>query len=188
MTGAPTGHVSVVLVEGRSDRAALHALADRRGRDLESEGVSVVVMGGITNLHHHLQINLGSDKSVLGMYDAGEEWIVAQAFERIGLGGRRSRDDLERLGFYVCVEDLEDELLRALGPDAAIEFIESQGELPTFRRMQSQPAWRGRPVEDQLRRFCGIRSGRKERYGRGLVESLDADRIPRPLEAILDLA
>ena len=50
---APNGAVnlprSVVLVEGASDRVALHTLAGRLGRDLEVEGVRVVAMGGITN-------------------------------------------------------------------------------------------------------------------------------------------
>ena len=50
---APTGAMNlprtVVLVEGASDRVALHTLAGRLGRDLEVEGVRVVAMGGITN-------------------------------------------------------------------------------------------------------------------------------------------
>jgi hypothetical protein len=37
---------SVVLVEGLSDKAALHALAARRGRDLGSADVAIVAMGG----------------------------------------------------------------------------------------------------------------------------------------------
>ena len=40
---------SVVLVEGASDRVALHTLAECLGRDLDAEGVEVVAMGGITN-------------------------------------------------------------------------------------------------------------------------------------------
>ena len=40
----------VVLVEGESDRRAVLALAARLGRDLHSEGVRVVDMGGVTNL------------------------------------------------------------------------------------------------------------------------------------------
>ena len=37
---------TVVLVEGVSDQRAVQALARRRGRDLEDEGVAVVPMGG----------------------------------------------------------------------------------------------------------------------------------------------
>jgi hypothetical protein len=36
---------TVVLVEGLSDRAAIHALAKRRGRNLEEEGITTVAMG-----------------------------------------------------------------------------------------------------------------------------------------------
>ena len=36
----------VVLVEGESDRNALHALAERRGLDLAAAGVAVEPVGG----------------------------------------------------------------------------------------------------------------------------------------------
>ncbi|MGN6742727.1 MAG: TOPRIM nucleotidyl transferase/hydrolase domain-containing protein, partial [Amnibacterium sp.] len=39
---------AVVLVEGRSDRAALSAAARVLGRDLAAERIAVVAMGGIT--------------------------------------------------------------------------------------------------------------------------------------------
>ena len=51
--------------------------------------------------------------------------------------------------------------------------------------MQKQPAWRGRPVEEQLRRFFGSGARRKIRYARFLVEALDLARVPRPLELVL---
>lgn len=35
----------VVLVEGVSDQAALEALAARRGRDLDAEGIAIVPLG-----------------------------------------------------------------------------------------------------------------------------------------------
>jgi hypothetical protein len=37
---------AVVLVEGRSDEVAVRTLAERRGRDLAAEGVSVLAVGG----------------------------------------------------------------------------------------------------------------------------------------------
>jgi hypothetical protein len=46
----------------------------------------------------------------------------------------------------VCVKDLEDELIRALGSAGVEEVLAAQGELETFRNFQNQPAWRGRPV------------------------------------------
>ena len=50
-----SGLRGVVLVEGTSDRRAVEALARRRGRDLEAEGVAVVPMGGYGNLPRLLE-------------------------------------------------------------------------------------------------------------------------------------
>ena len=92
---------------------------------------------------------------------------------------------MERLGFYVCVADLEDELIRALGAAAVEELIDAQGELGSFRTFQKQPAWRGRAIEDQLRRFIGTHSGRKIQSGDVLVHALDLTSVPRPLDRVL---
>jgi hypothetical protein len=95
------------------------------------------------------------------------------------------RADLEAHGFYVCFEDLEDELVRALGTAAVLAVVEAQGELGSFRTLQKQPAQRDWPLERQLRRFIGTKAGRKSRYARLLVEALEPDRVPRPLRAVL---
>ena len=92
---------------------------------------------------------------------------------------------MERLGFYACVDDLEDELIRSLGVPAVEEVVAAQGELRSFRILQRQPAQRGVPIERQLRRFLGTHSGRKIHYGRVLVEALDLARVPRPLDLVL---
>jgi hypothetical protein len=92
---------------------------------------------------------------------------------------------MELLGFFVCVADLEDELIRALGVAPVEQVIEAEGDLPSFRRFQSQPAWRQRTLEAQLRRFMGTKSGRKARYAGLLVDALDLERAPRPLERVL---
>ena len=97
------------------------------------------------------------------------------------------RAGLERLGFHVCVADLEDELIRALGVEAVERVIGAQGELPSLRRLQAQPAQRGRSPIQHLRRFIGSRSGRKALYARALVLALDLDHVPRPLDAVLGL-
>ncbi|WP_327000126.1 hypothetical protein OHA72_33990 [Dactylosporangium sp. NBC_01737] len=90
------------------------------------------------------------------------------------------------LGVYVCVEDLEDELIRALGTAAVEALFDSQGDLGSLRSLQSQPAWRGRDLQAQLRRFLGSGARRKLRYGRLLVEAAVArDVLPRPLDALL---
>ena len=52
-----------------------------------------------------------------------------------GPGPGPARADLERLGFYVCVADLEDEMIRSLGAAAVERLIAAQGELAGFRTL-----------------------------------------------------
>lgn len=120
-----------------------------------------------------------------GLCDAAEEGDLRRGLERAGLGRDLTRSDMEALGFWVCVADLEDELIRALGVDAVEHVVAAQGELRPFRIFQQQPAQRDRTPEAQLRRFMGTRAGRKIRYGRLLVEALDLDEVPRPLDRVL---
>lgn len=185
--GAVVDARAVVLVEGVSDRAALLALAARRGRDLAAERVHVVVMGGVTNVGHFLSRlgPPGRDLRLAGLYDENEEGFVRRSLERAGLGAGLSRAAMAELGFHACVADLEDELVRAVGPAGVREVFAAQGELRTFQIFERQPAQQGRPVTAQLRRFLGTRSGRKEAYGRLLVEALEPDRVPRSLDAVL---
>jgi hypothetical protein len=178
---------TVVLVEGLSDRVALETLAARNGRNFDAEGVSVLAMGGATNITSFLEqftVN-GHEVDVAGLCDAGEEREFRRGLERAGLGAHLDRSAMEALGFYVCDADLEDELIRALGVDAVESVVEAQGELGTFRTFQNQPAQRGRAREAQLRRFMGTRSGRKIEYARLLVDALDLAHVPRPLDRLL---
>ena len=178
---------AVVLVEGVSDQRAVEALARRRGRDLAAERVAVVPIGGAQAIAGALELfgPRGLDLRLAGLCDAAEEGDFRRALERAGLGSDLTRADLESLGFYVCVADLEDELIRALGPASVELIVDAQGDLGSFRTLQKQPAWRGRPVEEQLRRFMGSGGSRKIRYARLLVEALDADGVPRPLDRVL---
>jgi hypothetical protein len=177
---------AVILVEGVSDQLALEALARRRGRDLRAEGISIVPMGGATNIRRFLDVYgpEGFDVRLAGLYDAGEEGDFKRALERAGFGIDLSRVDLERLGFYACQADLEEELIRALGVDGVERVIEAQDELTSLRSLQNQPAWRGREVEAQLRRFFGSKGSRKSRFGALLVEALDLTNVPRPLDLV----
>ena len=178
---------SVILVEGVSDKLALETLAVRRGRDLEADGISIVSLGGAQAIGRFLE-SLGPDLAdvrVAGLCDAGEEREFRRALERAGLGSELTRSAMERLGFFVCVADLEDELIRALGPDAVEDVVATQGELGSFRTLQKQAVWRGRPHSEQLRRFMGSGGRRKIRYARLLVDALDLARVPRPLDGVL---
>jgi hypothetical protein len=184
MTGPPDG---VVLVEGVSDQRALEALAVRRGRDLQAEGIAVIPMGGAKNIRAHLARfgPGGLDVRLAGLYDAGEEDDFRRGLEWAGLGADLDRERMESLGFFVCDRDLEDELIRALGTAAVERIVDAQGELGPFRTLQKQPAQQGRPLEDQLRRFLGTRGGRKITYAGVLVDALDLVAVPRPLDAVL---
>ncbi len=190
---------AVVLVEGLSDRSALETLAERRGVALDADGIVVVAMGGASNVGRYLNDfgPAGLDLELAGLYDEAEVGYFRRGLERAGLLPRfeqsrsalglseRSRTEMEELGFYGCVTDLEDELIRALEVDAILQILEAEGELGSFRTLQQQPAHQGRSLQAQLRRFLGTRSGRKIRYGRLLVEALDLDRIPRSLDRAL---
>jgi hypothetical protein len=184
--GAP-GSCSVVLVEGMSDQAALRTLAARAGRDLAAEHVFIVPMGGATNIGHFLDLfgPHGFGVRLAGLCDEGEEQDFARGLERAGLSPVPGRAALERLGFFVCETDLEDELIRSLGVTRTEQLIEAQGELTSFRTFTRQPAQRTRTRQQQLRRFMGTRSGRKIRYGQVLADALDLTRLPHPLAGVL---
>jgi hypothetical protein len=157
----------VVLVEGITDRIALEAVAAKLGLDLDEEGIEIVPIGGAQAIRRAAAQYEG--QPVVGLCDAGEErWF------------RRVLGDAA----YVCTADLEDELIRALGPAGVEEVVAAQGELETFRNFQNQPAWRGRPVEAQLRRWLQ-NGGRYLRYPPLLIEAIEPERIPRPLAGVL---
>jgi hypothetical protein len=184
---AAAGSCAVILVEGLSDQSALLTLAARSGRNLGEDGVFVVPMGGATNIGHFLAL-FGPDGfgvRLAGLCDEAEEHAFRRGLERAGLRPGPTRDSLARLGFYVCVADLEDELIRSLGVDAVEQLIEAEGELGPFRTFCRQPAQHGRARAQQLRRFLGTRSGRKIRYGEVLAGALDSSRVPDPLSGVL---
>jgi hypothetical protein len=178
---------SVILVEGISDRRALETLAERRGRDLAGEGVAVVAIGGSKNIARAVGRfgPTGLGLRLAGLCDAGEERDYRRGLERAGLGDDLTRDRLETLGFFVCVLDLEDELIRALGAETVESVIDAAGELDAFRTFQRQPQWRDRPRPEQLRRFLGTFSGRKIRSAPALMDALPLEAVPRPLDAVL---
>ena len=178
---------AIVLVEGISDQIALETLAARRGRDLDSEGVAIVPIGGAQAIGRALERfgPRGLDVELAGLCDAAEEGEFRRALERAGLGSGLDRAGMEALGFYVCTVDLEAELIRALGVASVEAVVAVHGDLGSFRTLQKQPQWRGRPVEEQLRRFMGSGGRRKIRYARFLVEALDPTQVPRPLDRLL---
>lgn len=178
---------TIILVEGISDQIALETLALRRSRDLDAESILILPTGGAQALAGYLtQFGpQGADVRLAGLCDAREEGILRRGLADAGVGFPQTRADMERLGFHVCVEDLEDELIRAVGAAGVEVIFDSQGDLGSFRSLQNQPAWRGQKVEAQMRRFLGSGARRKLRYARLLTGSVDLDRIPHPLDAAL---
>ncbi|HWS46578.1 MAG TPA: maleylpyruvate isomerase family mycothiol-dependent enzyme [Acidimicrobiia bacterium] len=169
---------AVILVEGDSDRIALETLAGRLGRDLAAEGVEIISMGGVTNVGAYLE-RFAARLDVVVMCDDRESASVRRAAARAGVIEVRVE---------VCVADLEDELIRALGHAAVERLIDAEDELGAFRSLQQMPSHRGRAPEQQLRRFVGTKSGRKARYARLLVDALDLERAPEPLMGALAVA
>jgi hypothetical protein len=169
---------SVVLVEGTSDQVAVETLAERRDVDLVAERVEIVPIGGAHAIGRFLAHFGPLGVPLAGLYDAAEEHEFSRA-----LG-----DDLEQRGFFVCEPDLEGELIRSLGAAAVEAVAEAHGDLNSFRTLQKQPAWRGEPLEEQLRRFMGSGGSRKIRYARLLVEALDPEAAPEPLDRVLNRA
>ena len=158
---------AIILVEGVSDAVALEIAARRLGRD----GVCIIPMGGATNVLRFVTALAPFGIRIAGLCDVGEQ----RYFERA-----MSIED-----FAVCVEDLEDEFIRALGTENTQQLLDVNGDLATFRTFQNQPAQRGRATEAQLRRFFGTTAGRKERYATIFMERLDD--IPKPLTHAIGL-
>lgn len=174
---------SVVLVEGASDQAAVEALARRVGRDLGAEGVLVIAIAGATNIGRFLDLlgPSGFDVTLAGLCDRGEANEFSVALNLAGLTVS-SHADMEQHGFFICHDDLEEELIRALGAEAMLRVMEGQRQLRSFRRFQNQPAQREKTIEAQIWRWLG---NHKIRYAPLMVDALDLDRIPLPLERLL---
>ncbi|MFE2531385.1 TOPRIM nucleotidyl transferase/hydrolase domain-containing protein [Streptomyces sp. NPDC059371] len=174
---------TVVLLEGPSDLAAVEALAESRGRDLEAEGVCVLAMNGAMSVGRFARLlgPAGLGLRLTGLCDEAERGYYARALEQTITEGTGP----QRRGFFVCAADLEDELIRALGVPRVEELIRAEGDLRALRTFVRQPAQRGRSPHQRLRRFLGTKKGRKIHYGRVLVEALSPDRVPAPLDDLL---
>lgn len=178
---------SIILVEGDSDRLAVEALAERKGRQLDAEGVSVVPINGAGKAEAYMALfgPQGFQIKLAGLYDDAEESLFARGVERAGIVQRPSRSDMENVGFFACMRDLEDELVRTLGTNAAEQVIELNGDLRSFQMFQAQPQWQGLALDEQV---LGFVRGRKVEYAPLLVEALDLADVPTPLDGVLNAA
>lgn len=174
---------SVILVEGLSDQYALEVLADRRGRNIDAEGISIVPIGGATAITTYIDLfgPNGFDLALAGLCDVAEEGTFRNALKKAGYT-IHNRNDMEQLGFFVCVADLEDELLRALGAQEVLQIVTREGDLGDFQRLQLQLTHKGAALDDQIRAF--IRK-RKLEYAPLLVDALDLTKVPAALDGVL---
>jgi hypothetical protein len=171
-----------VLLEGTSDVAAVRVAASVAGRS--SDGVRLVDMGGATNARRVLETLVPDGHSVLGLCDRNEAPYVLRALRHVGYDVR-DVDSLPRHGFWVCDRDLEEELIRAVGARRALEVLEETRLSTSFATFTRQPAWADRPFADQLRRFAGAGSGRKELLAGALTAVLTPDELPPPLAGLV---
>jgi hypothetical protein len=154
----------VIAVEGSSDKVVLERISRRLGRDLAAEGIRIEAIGGAHAIRRFVA-ELGSDVTVRGLCDENEEHLFRRVLEDV----------------YVCVPDIEGELIRALGVERMLEIVDRD----SFATLQRQPAQRGRPVELQLHRWLRSISGRYHRYLPILVDALEPERVPAPLVGVL---
>ena len=187
MTTGCADHVgTVVLLEGPSDVAAVRAVAAACGVTATAHRYELIDMGGVTNIRRHLMAlrTASVPTRVIGMCDVGEARFFVRALQS-RCDGLQPREVLAEHGFYVCDADLEDELIRALGPERVVSVLGRLGlggRLTTFQR---QPAWRDRPLHEQLHRFAGVASGRKTLLAGALAEGLAPDEVPAPLRRLV---
>jgi predicted ATPase len=175
---------SVVLVEGISDQLAVEVIAERRGRNLDAEGVAIVPVGGASafGVHHHLFGPRGLELNLVGLCDEGEERYVEKALESDGHPANLSRTDRAALGFQVCVVDLEDEFLRAIGDADTERLIQAHGDGIAFVNYQGQATNAGKSLHDQLHGFL---HGRKVEYAPVLADAVPLTLVPAPVDDLL---
>jgi hypothetical protein len=154
----------VIAVEGFSDRIVLERISRRLGRDLVAEGIRIEAIGGAHAIRRFVA-ELGSDVAVRGLCDENEEHLFRRVLEDV----------------FVCVPDLEGEMIRALGVDRMLEIVDRDA----FATMQRQPGQRGRPIELQLHRWLRSSSSRYHRYLPVVADALEPNRVPAPLLGVL---
>jgi hypothetical protein len=173
----------VVLVEGYSDRVALLQLASRLGRDFDAEGVTVLAMDGAGAVGTYLRLfgAAGLSLEVLGMCDEDKEDKWLSELQKAGFAVK-DRASMKAAGFLVCVKDLEQEFVKALGLGGAQAVISNEGEASTFAAFQKQPTYSGASLDEQLRRFF---QKDKIRWAVPLVDALNLKAIPGPLNDLI---
>jgi len=178
---------TAILVEGVSDKYALEALALRKNRNLDADGVSIVVMEGAGGIKTFLALlgPSGLRVELAGLCDIAEESKWADALKAHGFSAKLDRTVMASLGFFVCDKDLEDVLITAVGEQETLRVIDSQGETAAFALFAKQPAQGGKSRHEQLHDFLHTR-GRQITYAPLLVDRLELKKLPASLEGVID--
>jgi hypothetical protein len=155
---------AVIAVEGVSDKLVLETIARRLGRDLAAEGIRIQAIGGAHAIRRFVA-ELGSDVEVRGLCDENEQHLFRRVLDVV----------------FVCVPDLEGELIRAIGVERVLELVDAAA----FAKMRRQPAHRETPVVPALHRWLRSSSSRYHRYLPVLAEAVELERLPQPLVAVL---
>jgi hypothetical protein len=176
----------VVLLEGRSDVAALEVLIQASHLAAQAGYVELVDMGGVTNVRRYVNdvVSARSAHRVLGLCDARETRYFVRALS-VHCPKITDPSTMAEFGFHVCGSDLEDELIRALGADRVRVVLDTLGLAEGFNQFRRQPAWRDRPLHSQLQRFAGVAAGRKAIFAAALAAATSLSSAPAPLQALL---
>lgn len=176
----------VILVEGLSDVASLRALAASRGLDEAQHVFQLVSIGGVTTIRHHLNHLATEQPSArpAGLCDGPEERFFARAL-RYGGHQVESRQDMERLGFFVCERDLEEEVIRRSDPRPPRESWLTCGRSGGFARSSASRSG----ATDRSTSGSGDSRGwhreRKVLLAERLAEMLTRATTRRPLSALV---
>jgi hypothetical protein len=154
----------VIAVEGVSDKVVLETISRRLGRDLAAEGIRIQAIGGAHAIRRFVA-ELGSDVTVRGLCDENEQHLFRRVLDAV----------------FVCVPDLEGELIRAIGLERVLELVDTEA----FAKMRRQPAHRETPLEKALHRWLRSSSSRFHRYLPVLIDAVELDRVPAPLLGVL---
>lgn len=174
-------------MEGQSDKYALEAVAAKKKRNLDADGVSIVAMrgaGGIATFLTLLGPN-GLKLKLAGLCDANEQPKWARALESNGMGSKLDRAAMVAIGFEVCDGDLEEVLIAAVGEKATLAIIDAQGDTAEFGSFAQQPTQKTKTVLQQLHDFLHGR-GRNITYAPLMVDAIDPAKLPAALENVIN--
>lgn len=172
-----------IMVEGESDHVAVRALADRLGRNLDSEGISLISLEGAGSFGAFFTLlgPAGLDIPLGGLCDADHESAWRQVLIDAGLA-LADATAMANAGFFVCQADLEDEFFNALGVAGVEAALRAAGDGSAYDSFAAQPTQTG-SNEEILRRYV---DKHKVRSAPALVDALTLDaNVPGPLNDLL---